>query len=112
MTYRPLPDYLTIAPSEIEGLGLFAIDYIPEGTELGMSHFYWGEQLQRTPLGAFYNHSDDPNVVKVQRDSRFFLVTTREIFEYEEITCSYTFYEMGSANDNVKPKLRLVTDED
>ena len=92
--YDPLPKCVTIRSSNIHGLGLFATEDIPEGTELGMSHFYWGERLERTPLGGFYNHSDNPNVVKVRKDSRFFLVTTRDISGGEEITCKYTFYEV------------------
>ena len=94
--YRPLPDCVTIKESGIEGLGLFATRLIHEGTELGMSHFYWGgvESLQRTPLGAFYNHSDTPNCIKLQRDSRFFLIALHDIKEGEEITVKYTFYEI------------------
>lgn len=92
--YEPLPPCVTIDKSEIHGLGLFATRDIPADIELGMSHFYWGEQLQRTPLGAFYNHSDEPNVVKIRRDSRFFLLTTKDILPGEEITCKYTFYEV------------------
>ena len=57
--YKPLPDMVTIRNSEIQGLGLFAVEPIKEGTEIGLSHFYWGDQLQRTPLGAFYNHSSN-----------------------------------------------------
>ena len=48
----------------------------------------------RTPLGGFYNHSDDPNIEKIQKDSRFFIVATRDIWPGEEITCRYTFYEV------------------
>ena len=52
--YRPLPDYLTIQPSKIEGLGLFAIKDIPAYEVIGMTHAKWyGEpdNLLRTPLG-------------------------------------------------------------
>lgn len=92
MTYRPLPDNVTIGKSSIEGLGLFCTKPISAEEEIGMSHFYWGTDLQRTPLGAFYNHSDTPNTVKRQRDSRFFLYALRDIWPGEEITCTYTFY--------------------
>lgn len=92
--YKPLPDCVTIKKSSIHGLGLWAVQPIKEGTELGMSHFYWGEDLQRTPLGAFYNHSDTPNVEKIRRDSRFFLVALRDIHPGEEITATYTFYKL------------------
>ncbi len=93
--YRPLPEFVTIKKSTIEGLGLFCAEAIKEDQQIGMSHFYWGEQLQRTPLGAFYNHSENnANMVKVQSDSRFFLYALRDIWPGEELTCKYTFYEM------------------
>jgi len=38
MTYRPLPKSLTIKPSGIEGLGLFATQDIKAGTQLGVTH--------------------------------------------------------------------------
>jgi len=93
--YRPLPSCVTIRNSDIEGLGLFAIEEIKNGTEIGMSHFYWGEQLCRTPLGAFYNHSTEPNIEKVRRDSRYFITATRDIGAGEELTCLYTFYNVN-----------------
>ena len=36
--YRPLPPYLTIKPSSVEGLGLFAVEPIKKSTKLGVSH--------------------------------------------------------------------------
>ena len=59
-----------------------------------MSHFYWGDQLMRTPLGGFINHDDNPNCDKVQKDSRFFLTAIRDIKEGDEITLKYTFYNL------------------
>ena len=95
MMYRPLPAFVTIKKSTIEGLGLFCVNPIKENQEIGMSHFYWGEQLQRTPLGAFYNHSENnANMVKKRADSRFFLYALRDIWPGEELTCKYTFYEL------------------
>ena len=96
--YKPLPDTVTIRNSEIQGLGLFAVEPIKEGTEIGLSHFYWGDQLQRTPLGAFYNHSSNPNIIKTRKDSRYFIVATRDIMPDEEITCEYTFYNITERN--------------
>lgn len=94
MTYTPLPDCVTIRKSNIQGLGLFCVQPIKKGQEIGMSHFYWGETLCRTPLGGFYNHSDEPNIEKITKDSRFFIVAIRDIWPGEEITCKYTFYEV------------------
>jgi len=92
--YKPLPDSVTIKKSEIHGLGLYCVLPIKKDTELGLSHFYWGEELMRTPLGAFYNHSNNPNVFKTRTDSRYFLVALKDIEPGEEITCSYTFYNI------------------
>lgn len=92
--YRPLPSMLTIRPSAIDGLGLFAIEDIASGDELGMSHFYWGDQLMRTPLGGFINHNDNPNCDKIQKDSRFFLTAIKDIKEGDELTLKYTFYSL------------------
>ena len=39
-SWRPLPDFLTIKPSKIEGLGLFAVNDIPPGADLGMRHIF------------------------------------------------------------------------
>ena len=108
MTYRPLPDNVTIKRSSIEGLGLFCVKMIPERTEIGKSHFYWGDELQRTPLGAFYNHSDNPNMVKKQTDSRFFLYALRDIWPGEELTCTYTFYPMYDRKEYERKRAELI----
>lgn len=93
--YRPLPDSLSIENSPIEGKGLFAIKDIPKGTNLGRSHIKVYTEIIRTPIGAFYNHSDEPNAKKVIVGStRWNLVTKRDIKAGEEITVSYTFYKI------------------
>ena len=38
--YKPLDSRVTIKPSNIEGLGLFAVTDIEEGEVLGISHVY------------------------------------------------------------------------
>ena len=38
MNYRPLPDNLTVKPSHIEGLGVFATETIRAGTDLVRFH--------------------------------------------------------------------------
>jgi SET domain-containing protein len=92
--YRPLPPTVTIYQSSIQGLGLFATEKIDKDTEIGLSHFYWGADLYRTPLGGFYNHSDNPNIVKNQIDSRFFISAIKDILPGEELTCRYTLYSI------------------
>ena len=61
MSYRPLPESLTIKKSELHGLGVFAIQPIPKDTCIGQSHLVLAKQIYRTPIGGFINHSDDQN---------------------------------------------------
>ena len=66
--YRPLPNELTIKNSPIEGLGLFTTKDIKANTFIGVTHIR-DEQFEnkyiRTPLGGFYNHSNDPTVMRM-----------------------------------------------
>ena len=118
--YRPLPPCVTIKKSEIHGMGIFAIETIYPGTDLGIAHIKldgFPHGYCRTPLGGFYNHSDDPNCrlisgtdivhhdymeywpePKIKEATFFYLVkrlmVTRNINQGEEITCSYTLYDL------------------
>ena len=96
MTYKPLPAYLTIKPSKINGLGLFTLTDIDKGVNLGMSHIIDTPTLDtiRTPLGGFINHSDNPNCVKWSEDDKYFVKTIRPIHKGEELFLKYTFYEV------------------
>jgi hypothetical protein len=105
--YRPLPNYLTVRSSGIEGLGLFATEEIKQGTDLGVSHIPdedYEDDYIRTPLGGFINHSDNPNVIKMEEVDpdtlsaigRLHLIAMRDIMEGEEITVKYTLYDVGS----------------
>ena len=92
MNYRPLPESLTIKPSSIDGLGLFATQTIPKNTDLGMIHFTYGELIIRTPLGGFINHSGKPNCKKLDLEDEWHLKTIKEIKKNEELTLKYTLY--------------------
>ena len=92
MNYKPLPESLTIKPSSIEGLGLFATKTIPKNTDLGMIHFTYGELIIRTPLGGFINHSEKPNCKKLDLEDEWHLKTIKEIKKNEELTLKYTLY--------------------
>ena len=94
-TYRPLPDNVTIKKSKIEGLGLFATKKIIRGTTLGVSHWKQeGEEnnVIRTPLGGFVNHSEEPNCQILDIGTQFILESIRDIRRGEEITLKYNFY--------------------
>ena len=102
--YKPLPESVTIQASGIHNLGLFADHDIKQATNLGMTHFKVGDTIFRTPLGGFINHSNAPNVVKVELRTngndpscvtkKWSLVTLRDIKKGEELTVRYTFYNI------------------
>ena len=94
MTYKPLPESLTIKPSSINGLGLFATQDIKNGTQLGITHILINDEIIRTPLGGFINHSDNPNCQKVETDNKFYLHTITDVKNGEELTLKYTFYKV------------------
>ena len=106
--YKPLPESLTIKESKVDGLGLFAVKGIAQGTNLGMTHVKFNGTIFRTPLGGFINHSDDANVVvkaellMTNHDNpdlkfdykKWNLITLRDIKKGEELTVKYTFYNV------------------
>ena len=96
--YKPLPESLTIKESKVNGLGLFAKEGIGQGTHLGTTHIKLNGDIIRTPLGGFINHSNTPNVVKVELQAdqykKWSLVTLRDIKKEEELTIRYTFYNV------------------
>jgi len=69
--YKPLPNCLTIKKSPIEGLGLYATKDIKANSFIGLTHIQdtkFDNGYIRTPLGGFYNHSNEPNVRRVVSD--------------------------------------------
>ncbi len=70
--YKPLPNQLTIKKSSIEGLGIFATEDIKKNSFIGITHVR-DEQFEnkyiRTPIGGFYNHSNEPNVIRMVSDT-------------------------------------------
>lgn len=94
-TYRPLPPYLTIKPSEIDGLGVFTTDDIDAKHCIGVTHIFdarFQDGYIRTPLGGFFNHSETPNCELIDDGDLTTLVTIREIKNGEELTAKYTLY--------------------
>jgi len=105
--YNPLPKTVTIKPSGIDGLGLFAKEGLAQGTNLGMCHLKIGDTIFRTPLGGFINHADEANAVKVElrmidedmkghsyNYKKWNLITSRDVKAGEELTVRYTFYNV------------------
>ncbi|MAQ04653.1 MAG: hypothetical protein CMA50_02365 [Euryarchaeota archaeon] len=109
MTYRALPDGLYISTSPVAGQGVFTSKSLPVGTELGMSHIIIADEIIRTPLGGFINHSDTPNCEKLcprvekmynltkthyKSIKKYYVKVIRPIAEGEELFLSYTFYKV------------------
>lgn len=97
--YRPLPAGLTIKQSEIDGLGLFATKDIEPNIVLGIAHIQnanFPHGYIRTALGAFYNHSENPNCVLEdgywQHMEVKYLVVKEHIKAGEELTATYSLY--------------------
>ena len=98
--YKPLPKELRLGFSDIHDIGVFAKEGIAQGTNLGTTHIKVKDEIIRTPLGGFINHSDEDNCIKTElRDERFTkkwnLITLRNIKEGEELTLKYTFYKIN-----------------
>ena len=91
VSYRPLPDNLELRPSEIHGYGVFALEDIPAGEMLGLSHIN-APELIRTPLGGYINHSMNPNCIRILEGNRWYLQAIADISEGEEITLMYKGY--------------------
>jgi SET domain-containing protein len=93
--YRPLPPYLTIKPSSVEGLGLFAVEPIKKSTNIGISHVadrHFENGYIRTPLGGFINHSTTPNCETLYEGRLINIISITDIEIGEELTLNYTLY--------------------
>lgn len=96
--YKALPNWIHVKDSRVAGQGLFAKDDVPEDVYLGISHFVVDEEIMRTPLGGFVNHSDDPNCVKECEEKEwgkiYHMRTIKPIKKDEELFLKYTFYNV------------------
>ena len=115
MNYRPLPDFLEIRVSDIDGYGLFTKEILGIGENLGITHMKnkdFEDGRIRTPLGGFVNHSENPNCEFVKQKDRLnrtdfpvfkegvqvHLVTLRDIRKGEELFSKYWLYSIGGTN--------------
>ena len=86
------------APSSIDkdGMGLLAVQVIPAGTEIGVSHevdpklvgVSVGGWKMNHPIGN-YNHSDTPNCHLDERDGHKVLIADKDLEPGEELTADY-----------------------
>ena len=99
MTYRPLPDYLVIKDSPINGQGIFTTEKINAHALIGIIHHvnsHSADGFIRTPLGGFGNHSDDPNCNKIlMEDGSWWIGAKQDIEPGEELTWQYTLYNVN-----------------
>jgi SET domain-containing protein len=94
---KALPENLTVKQSNIDGLGLFALNDIDKDICLGISHIKCNEfpnGYARTPLGGFYNHSDNPNIKGVTSGEFIYLKTIKRIKAGEELVGKYNMYSI------------------
>ena len=95
--YKPLPSGLIIKDSGIEGQGVFTTRDLSVGCNLGESHYQIDEELIRTPLGGFINHSEEPNCHRTQVKikpgfDKWTITVIKNIAAGEELTLKYTMY--------------------
>ena len=111
-----------IGPSNIEGIGCFADEFISKGTKVwqfqeGFDSKIPKEEVEKlsesgkyqflkyaylTDAGIyvlcfddarFFNHSDNPNVVELDDGDQGINIAARDIQKGEEILCDYKFFD-------------------
>ena len=95
--YRPLPKSVYLKNSQIDGLGLFNREQVNEGYEFGITHVAddrFEHGYIRTPLGGFFNHSENPNCEAYVDNDFIKLKSLRTIEKDEEITVKYWLYKI------------------
>jgi SET domain-containing protein len=108
-SWRPLPDFLTIKESKIEGLGVFAKRDLPKGFDLGISHIFderFPDGYIRLPLGGFINHHEIPNCNAILSDQdqqmgelrHIRIQAKKTITKGQEITIRYIINKLEDPN--------------
>ena len=107
--WKPLPDFLTISESQIDGLGLFTLKDLDKGVDLGIYHIYnskFQDGYIRLSLGAFINHHEMPNCKAIisEIDSELGnlkhirIITINKIKKGEELTIKYIINKLKNPN--------------
>ena len=104
-----IPKCVELKKSPLHGLGVFATEFIPKGTELGVGHYFDFHNRKeeivnlRTTLVPFFNYNIDSNLVLKQEkptpkwECGFSLhnriYTKRDIQKGEELLLKYSWYD-------------------
>lgn len=95
--YTPLPEFLELKQSPIHGNGIFTNKDITKGMFIGISHVpddrgFFDNNLIRTPLSGFTNHSTTPNMTMEwdKLNSFYYFKASKTIKEGEELTVDYS----------------------
>jgi len=104
-----IPKCVELKKSPLHGLGVFATEFIPKGTELGVGHYFdfhnrkEGIVNLRTTLVPFFNYNIDSNLVLKQEkptpkwECGFSLhnriYAKRDIQKGEELLLKYSWYD-------------------
>ena len=108
-SWRPLPDFLLIRESKIEGLGLFTMRDLPKGFDLGISHIFdqrFPDGYIRLPFGGFINHHEIPNcsAINAEEDKEMGkikhirIIALQPILKDQEITIKYIINRLDDPN--------------
>lgn len=108
-SWRPLPDFLLIKVSKIEGLGLFTTRDLPKGFDLGISHIFdqrFPDGYIRLSMGGFINHHEIPNcsAIIAEEDKEMGkikhirIVALQPILKDQEITIKYIINRLDDPN--------------
>lgn len=107
--WKPLPDFLTISESQIDGLGLFTLKDLDKGVDLGISHIYnskFQDGYIRLSLGAFINHHEMPNCKAIVSEidselgslKHIRIISINKIKKGEELTIKYIINKLKNPN--------------
>ena len=95
MSYKPLPDVVTIKDSFMVWVCLVP-DIFQRVCLLGKIYFDHNGRTERTPLGGFGNHSDEPNCTKIlMEDGSWWITTNQDVKSGDELTWAYTMYNVA-----------------
>lgn len=97
-----IPDGFEVKDSSIHGEGLFTTYKWPCNTRIEISHFNLSGVIYRNGvIGAYLNHSDQPNC-EIAWDGQYgYLTSTRAIGSGEELTLNYFNEKCGEGTERI-----------